>query len=130
MHPGGAERRNQRAHHLLGECFPDRLSILVGHAEETVAHSHREFAWPGYLQRQLMKSTPARARIESDAIRAIADQIVTLLILEHALDTAAQIVGIANCDATSFMREIVKTFLRLERDVAPIAQCLFNLRRV
>src|SRR5256885_13582019 len=99
MHSRCAKRRSQRADQLLGGGFPDRRSLFVRHAKETIAHAHAVFSRARYFQGDVMKLTASGARVESRFIGTITDQIIAFLVGHYFLDSAGQIVVIANSDA-------------------------------
>src|SRR6266508_3743913 len=120
MHAGCCEWRRERFKHLL--CQGPRLWLFfIGYSEESITHPHVEFSRTRHLQSQFMKRPAAGARIESEIVRAIADEVITLLIFHHALDAAAQIIRVLDSHAAGLLRQKVETRLRLKGCVSATA---------
>ena len=68
-----------------------------------------------------MKSTAASARIEGHIVRPIANQVISFLIFQDALDATAQIIRISDGDAAGFARQKVEARLRFKSRVPATA---------
>ena len=100
---------------------------LYARSKKLGATSDVELAGSRDFQGQLMKRTPSAFEVEGRVVRPIANQIIAFLIFNHAPNTATQVVGIANRDTASLLREKIKTLLGFKDRVATIAQLRFDL---
>src|SRR5258707_12126942 len=124
-----AKRRGQGADQLLRQrarCLP---RVIVPTANKAVALTTVELSRRRGLQPQFMKRAPSGFGIEGRRVRPVADQVIALLIFHHAPNAATQVVGVADRNSPSLLRQEIKTLLRFKRDVATIAKLLFEILR-
>ena len=74
-----------------------------------------------------MEGAPARTFVERRFIGTITDQIEALLIFEHSPNAAAEIVRVANRDASGLLREKVQALLRIERLFTTVGHLLAQI---
>src|SRR5687767_12309925 len=113
MDPGRSERRGQGADHLLAGCLWRRRPLVLTDAIESSAHTNVDLSRAQHLKTEFMKLAPA-AKVKGRIVRAIANQVVALLILQHPLHTAAQIIVVVNGDAAGLFRQETQTILRIQ----------------
>src|ERR1043165_7823820 len=106
----------------------DGARLFIRDAVKAVARTHAQ-AFTLDFDRERVKATAARLRIEGRFFRAIADQVKALLIVKHTAYPAAQIVRIAYGEPTRLLCQILRAAMRLEKIVAALAQSLFDLGR-
>src|SRR5882672_6289028 len=106
MNAGRSEWRYERANHFLRRCLR-WCELFVGHSKKTIAHAHVELAGSSDFQREMMKLAPPGSLIKGRFIGPIANQVITLLIVEHPFDTGSKIVRVSNGKATRLLRQIV-----------------------
>jgi hypothetical protein len=130
VHSRCAKRRSQSTEDLFAWREHFRNLIVVSDAVEAVAHSHLELARTQHFHAQFVKRSPASPRVKSRIVRPIANQVVAFLILHYAANPAAEIVGIADGDASGLLGQIVEPFLNLEGRNPAIGQLLLDLIRI
>src|SRR5205085_2108949 len=116
------EGRSERGKKLLGGRARRGAQFFVGHAVETRARAQAQIFAPDEPRRHTMKA-PVKGR----ALRAIADQVVALLIFKDAANAARQIVVIDDGEAARLLRQITQARLRLEQTVAATIKLLGEL---
>src|SRR3977135_1905946 len=118
MNPADLKRRSDSGQQLLGSGFFRGFDFLLANSKEAFAHAHIEFSRTRYFEREVVKFVLAAFRIERGFVRTIADQIVTALVIQDALNATAEIIRIPDRESAGLLREIVQTILRFIERVA------------